>query len=212
MKNLELLTLFGFILFISACTNQDSKSNKKTKLEGDFVFKNKTIQKDSSNDVKSREVKDKSREVRDYSEKLRDKSEKLRDKSGKLKVDRGNLEYRKGENLIVKNKGEKLKPKNQQLVNDPVKVPEKWSNAYSNDPKWMELYEETSNAFLTGWSNEFQRNPSARISKDEILYAYRRRMEKIFYETPSFIEFSVNELRNSDRFKNFITDFQSNIQ
>ena len=205
MKNLELLMLFGFILFISACTNQDSKANKKTKLEGDFVFKNKTIQKDSSNDLKSREVKDKSREVRDY-------SEKLRDKSGKLKVDRGNLEYRKGENLIVKNKGEKLKPKNQLLVNDPVKVPEKWSNAYSNDPKWMELYEETSNAFLTGWSNEFQRNPSARISKDELLFAYRRRMEKIFYETPSFIEFSVNELRNSDRFKNFITDFQSNIQ
>ena len=205
MKNLELLMLFGFILFISACTNQDSKSNKKTKLEGDFVFKNKTIQKDSSNDVKSREVKDKSREVRDY-------SEKLRDKSGKLKVDRGNLEYRKGENLIVKNKGEKLKPKNKLLVNDPVKVPEKWSNAYSKDPKWMELYEETSNAFLTGWSNEFQRNPSVRISKDELLFAYRRRMEKIFYETPSFIEFSVNELRNSDRFKSFITDFQSNIE
>lgn len=205
MKNLELLMLFGFILFISACTNQDSKSNKKTKLEGDFVFKNKTILKDSSDNLKSSELKDKSGEVRDY-------SEKLRDKSGKLKVDRGNLEYRKGENLIVKNKGEKLKPKNQLLVNDPVKVPEKWSNAYSNDPKWMGLYEETSKAFLTGWSNEFQRNPSARISKDEILYAYRRRMEKIFYETPSFIEFSVNELRNSDRFKSFITDFQPNIQ
>ena len=205
MKNLELLMLFGFILFISACTNQDSKSNKKTKLEGDFVFKNKTIQKDSSNDVKSSEV-------RDDSEKLIDRSGTLIEKSGKLKVDRGNLEYRKGENLIVKNKGEKLKPKNQLLVNDPVKVPEKWSNAYSNDPKWMELYEETSNAFLTGWSNEFQRNPSARISKDELLFAYRRRMEKIFYETPSFIEFSVNELRNSDRFKSFITDFQSNIQ
>jgi hypothetical protein len=205
MKNLELLMLFGFILFISACTNQDSKANKKTKLEGDFVFKNKTILKDSSDNLKSSEFKDKSGEVRDC-------NEKLRDKSGKLKVDRGNLEYRKGENLIVKNKGEKLKPKNQLLVNDPVKVPEKWSNAYSNDPKWMELYEETSNVFLMGWSNEFQRNPSARISKDELLFAYRRRMEKIFYETPSFIEFSVNELRNSDRFKNFITDFQPNIQ
>ena len=205
MKNLELLMLFGFILFISACTNQDSKSNKKTKLKGDFVFKNKTILKDSSDNVKSSEV-------RDDSEKLIDRSGTLIEKSGKLKVDRGNLEYRKGENLIVKNKGEKLKPKNQLLVNDPVKVPEKWSNAYSNDPKWMELYEETSNVFLTGWSNEFQRNPSARISKDELLFAYRRRMEKIFYETPSFIEFSVNELRNSDRFKSFITDFQSNIQ
>ena len=211
MKNLELSMLFGFILFISACTNQDSKSNKKTKLEGDFVFKNKTILEDSSTDVKSGELKDKSGEVRDYSEKLRDKSEKLRDKSGKLKVDRGNLEYRKGDKLLAKNKVEAVKPK-QLTLNDPVKVPEKWSNAYSNDPKWMGLYEETSNAFLTGWSNEFQRNPTARISKDELLFAYRRRMEKIFYETPSFIEFSVNELRNSDRFKSFVTDFQPNIQ
>jgi hypothetical protein len=205
MKNLELLMLFGFTLFISACTNQYSKSNKKTKLQGDFVFKNKTILKDSSNDVKSRELKDKSGE-------LREESEKLIDKSIKLKVDRGNLEYRKGEKLIAKNKVEAVKSKNQLTLNDPVKVPEKWSNAYSNDPKWMGLFDETSNAFLTGWSNEFQRNPTARISKDELLFAYRRRMEKIFYETPSFIEFSVNELRNSDRFKSFITDFQSNIQ
>jgi hypothetical protein len=205
MKNLELLILFGFILFISACTNQDSKSNKKTKLEGDFVFKNKPVLKDSSNDVKSRELKEKSSE-------LREESEKLIEKSGKLKVDRGNLEYRKGDKLNAKNKGEKLKPKNQLTLNDPVKVPEKWTSAYSKDPKWMELYEETSNAFLTGWSNEFQKNPTAPISKDELLFAYRRRMEKIFYETPSFIEFSVNELRNSDRFKSFVTDFQPNIQ
>lgn len=196
--------LFGFILFISACTNQDSKSNKKTKLQGDFVFKNKTILEDSSTDVKSGELKDKSGE-------LREESEKLIEKSGKLKVDRGNLENRKGDKLLAKNKVEAVKPK-QLTLNDPVKVPEKWSNAYSNDPKWMGLYEETSNAFLTGWSNEFQRNPSARISKDELLFAYRRRMEKIFYETPSFIEFSVNELRNSDRFKSFVTDFQPNIQ
>jgi hypothetical protein len=204
MKNLELIMLFGFILFISACTNQDSKSNKKTKLQGDFVFKNKTILEDSSTDVKSGELKDKSGE-------LREESEKLIEKSGKLKVDRGNLENRKGDKLLAKNKVEAVKPK-QLTLNDPVKVPEKWSNAYSNDPKWMGLYEETSNAFLTGWSNEFQRNPSARISKDELLFAYRRRMEKIFYETPSFIEFSVNELRNSDRFKSFVTDFQPNIQ
>jgi hypothetical protein len=204
MKNLELIMLFGFILFISACTNQDSKSNKKTKLQGDFVFKNKTILEDSSTDVKSGELKDKSGE-------LREESEKLIEKSGKLKVDRGNLENRKGDKLLAKNKVEAVKPK-QLTLNDPVKVPEKWSNAYSNDPKWMGLYEETSNAFLTGWSNEFQRNPTARISKDELLFAYRRRMEKIFYETPSFIEFSVNELRNSDRFKSFVTDFQPNIQ
>jgi hypothetical protein len=204
MKNLELLILFGFILFISACTNQDSKSNKKTKLEGDFVFKNKPVLKDSSNDVKSRELKEKSGE-------LKEESEKLIDKSGKLKVDGGNLEYRKGDKLNAKNKGEKLKPKNQLTLNDPVKVPEKWSNAYSKDPKWMELYDETSNTFLMGWSNEFQKNPTARISKDELLFAYRRRMEKIFYETPTFIEFCCYQLSNSNEFKSFMLDYNWNV-
>lgn len=195
--------LFGFILFISACTNQDSKSNKKTKLQGDFVFKNKTILEDSSTDVKSGELKDKSGE-------LREESEKLIEKSGKLKVDRGNLENRKGDKLLAKNKVEAVKPK-QLTLNDPVKVPEKWSNAYSNDPKWMGLYEETSNAFLTGWSNEFQRNPTARISKDELLFAYRRRMEKIFYETPTFIEFCCYQLSNSNEFKSFMLDYNWNV-
>jgi hypothetical protein len=203
MKNLELIMLFGFILFISACTNQDSKSNKKTKLQGDFVFKNKTILEDSSTDVKSGELKDKSGE-------LREESEKLIEKSGKLKVDRGNLENRKGDKLLAKNKVEAVKPK-QLTLNDPVKVPEKWSNAYSNDPKWMGLYEETSNAFLTGWSNEFQRNPTARISKDELLFAYRRRMEKIFYETPTFIEFCCYQLSNSNEFKSFMLDYNWNV-
>jgi hypothetical protein len=202
MKNLELPFIFFFILIISGCTDQNSN---KTKLKGDFVFENKTIKSDSSNDVKSKEVKDLNGEVRD-------ESMKLIDKSGKFKGERENLEYRKADKLIVKNKGEKLKPKDQLIVNEPVKVPEKWTYAYSNDPKWMELFQETSNSFLAGWANEFQRNQAARISKEELLFAYRRRMEKIFYETPSFIEFSVNQLKNSEQFKNLITDFPTNIQ
>lgn len=204
MKNLELLFIFFFILIISGCTDQNSN---KTKLKGDFVFENKTIKNDSSNDVKDKEVNNKSGE-------LKVKSEDLKVKSGELKV-----KYEKEKSDKVKDKGleinvknEKLKRKDPILIEDPVKIPKKWSNAYSNDPKWMELFQETSNAFLTGWANEFQRNPEARISKEELLFAYRRRMEKIFFETPSFIEFSVNELKNSEQFKNLITDFPTNIQ
>ena len=206
MKNLELLFIFFFILIISGCSDQNSN---KTKLKGDFVFENKTIKNDSSNDVKSKGVIDLSGEVRDESKKLLDKSGELKVKSGGLK-DKG--DFRKRDKLIVKNRSEALKPKDQQKLNDHVKVPEKWSNAYSNDPKWMELFQETSNAFLTGWANEFQQNPEGRISKEELLFAYRRRMEKIFFETPSFIEFSVNELKNSEQFKNLINDFPTNIQ
>lgn len=206
MKILELLLIFCFILIISGCTDQ---KNNDTKLKGDFVFENKTIKSDSSNDLSTSEVKDKNGELSVKSEELKMKSGELRVKSEGLK-DKGDL--RKSDKLIVKNKSEALKSKNQPIVNEPVKLPEKWSNAYANDPKWMELFQETSNSFLTGWANEFQRNPEARISKEELLFAYRRRMEKIFYETPSFIEFSVNELKNSEQFKNLITDFPTIIQ
>lgn len=204
MKNLELLMLFCFILTISGCIDQNSN---KTKLKGDFVFENKTIKNDSINDVKDKEVKDKSGE-------LKVKSEDLKVKSGELKVkdEKEKSDKLKDKGLEIKVKNEKLKRKDPILIEDPVKIPKKWSNAYSNDPKWMELFQETSNAFLTGWANEFQRNPDAQISKEELLFAYRRRMEKIFFETPSFIEFSVNELKNSEQFKNLITDFPTNIQ
>ncbi|MBM3185668.1 MAG: hypothetical protein FJZ67_05150 [Bacteroidetes bacterium] len=206
MKNLKFLILLTLILIISGCKDQKSKD---TKLKGEFDFETKTIKKDSSNDLTTREVKDKIGELRDKNEELKMKSGELRVKSEGLK-DKGDL--RKSDKLIVKNKSDALKSKNQPIVNDPAKMPEKWSNAYANDPKWMELFQETSNSFLTGWANEFQRNPEARISKEELLFAYRRRMEKIFYQTPSFIEFSVNELKNSEQFNNLITDFQTNIQ
>ncbi len=207
MRNLELIRLLSFVLIISACTNQDSKSNNKTKLKRDFVIKNKTIHKYSSNDLKSGELRVKSEE-------LIAESEKLEDKSGKLKVkdEKEISEKVKVKGAEIKVKNEKLKSKDPILIEDPVKVPEKWSNAYSNDPKWMELFQGTSNAFLTGWYNEFQRNTDARISKEELLFAYRSRMEKLFFETPSFIEFSVNELKNSEQFKNLVIDFQKNIQ
>ena len=204
MKNLELLFIFFFILIISGCTDQN---NNKTKLKSDFVFENKTIKNDSLNDVKDKEVKDKSGELKVKSEDLKVKSGELKVKDEKEKSDKV-----KDKGLEIKVKNEKLKRKDPILIEDPVKIPKKWSNAYSNDPKWMELFQETSNAFLTGWANEFQRNPEARISKEKLLFAYRRRMEKIFFETPSFIEFSVNELKNSEQFKNLITDFPTNIQ
>jgi hypothetical protein len=97
------------------------------------------------------------------------------------------------------------------VINDPLKIPITWSNAYSHDPKWMEFYEETSDAFLTGWANEFRTNPNTRISKDELLFAYRRRMEKIFFQTPTFIEFCVSQLRDSEKFRQFNIDFESNV-
>lgn len=192
MENLKLFTLFFITLIGSSCSDQNKKV--KTKLKGDFVFENKTSKNKTFtvNDSIESEVK---------SEKLMDKREKLNFK----KIDTTVVQHTK---KVI---SEKLKGKEPILIEDPIKIPEKWSNAYSKDQKWMGLYDETSNAFLTGWSNEFMRNPNAKISREELLLAYRKRMEKIFFETPSFIEFCVSELGNSDKFKTFVSDYKSNV-
>ena len=90
-------------------------------------------------------------------------------------------------------------------------IPTKWKNTYSQDKKWMELYESSRTFFLNGWESEFDSNPDASISKDELLLAYRKRMENIFYETPSFIEFCVQEMKASAEFELFCQKWSENV-
>jgi hypothetical protein len=90
-------------------------------------------------------------------------------------------------------------------------IPSEWKISYSQDKKWMELYTSSCNFFLNGWINEFEKHPEARISKDELLLAYRKRMENIFYETPSFIEFCVQEMKVSAEFEQFCKMWSENI-
>jgi hypothetical protein len=99
------------------------------------------------------------------------------------------------------------------VTTEPKKpqLPFKWKNTYSQDKKWMELYESSRTYFLNGWNSEFERNPDASISKEELLLAYRKRMENIFYETPSFIEFCVQEMKISAEFELFCQKWSENV-
>jgi predicted RNA-binding protein Jag len=101
---------------------------------------------------------------------------------------------------------------NKQAVADKREViPTKWKNTYSQDKKWMELYESSRTYFLNGWNTEFESHPDASISQDELLVAYRKRMENIFYETPSFIEFCVQEMKVSAEFELFCQKWKENM-
>jgi hypothetical protein len=104
-----------------------------------------------------------------------------------------------------------LQLKQDSLFKNEKIIPKKWLESYSLDLKWMNLYEETSRAFLKGWSVEFSKNPSTNISKEEIIFAYRCRLEKIFFEIPSFIEFCCYQLKNSNEFNSFVLNFQNNL-
>jgi hypothetical protein len=200
MKNLEFIIPILIIAVISACSNDESNlgerinktkiKNQKVKLKGDFVSNKKTI----NSDLNQSKLTDKGIE-------LKNTTKQIKAKNIKPKV----------EKLINLEKSNKLITDKPILVNDPVEIPMKWSNVYSNDQKWMRLYEETSDAFLSGWYNEFKTNPGTQISREELLFAYRRRMEKIFFETPSFIEFCLTELSSSEKFKRFIDSHEANV-
>ena len=91
------------------------------------------------------------------------------------------------------------------------KIPEVWEKTFSSDKKWMELYSLSKTSFITGWKNEFDSNPNAAISEFELLYAYRSRMEKAFYQTPEFIEFGVQHLAIDSDFISFKKEYHSHI-
>ena len=113
------------------------------------------------------------------------------------------------------NQGIKTAKKN---LNDTIvksipdnKIPAVWEKTFSSDKKWMELYSLSKTSFITGWKNEFDSNPNATISEFELLYAYRSRMEKAFYQTPEFIEFGVQHLASDSDFISFKKEYHSRI-
>ena len=202
MKNLILIVPFAFFILISACTtNKTELDTKKKKVKRDDL-------RDESEGLKVErgELKVTFDEVKVKNNELKTKNAIYKVKSGEPKSD---TKLKKKPLTVDKPNTSKseitIKP-------EPIKIPEKWTNSYSSDQKWLGLYEETSDAFLTGWTNEFLKNQNAQITREELLYAYRRRMEKIFYETPSFIEFCCNELSNSQKFNEFTLKFKSNIR
>ena len=92
------------------------------------------------------------------------------------------------------------------------KIPDVWEKTFSSNKKWMELYSLSKTSFITGWKNEFDSNPNASISEFELLYAYRSRMEKAFYQTPEFIEFGVQHLASDSDFLSFKKEYQLRIK
>ena len=114
------------------------------------------------------------------------------------------------------NQGVKTAKKNlnDTIVKSPSdnKIPEVWEKTFSSDKKWMELYSLSKTSFITGWKNEFDSNPNASISEFELLYAYRSRMEKAFYQTPEFIEFGVQHLASDSDFISFKKEYQLRIK
>jgi hypothetical protein len=121
---------------------------------------------------------------------------------------------KKPRKIIQRVRNEDKKNRNDTIVKSASdnKIPAVWEKTFSSDKKWMELYSLSKISFITGWKNEFDSNPNAAISEFELLYAYRSRMEKVFYQTPEFIEFGVQHLASDSDFISFKKEYHSHIK
>lgn len=182
--------LFSIIaLVISSCNNAQNSNKENLNIE----LEKREVKKQEPQKVKKQPTKNDSLKVKNT-----------------FSTNKLNRNTRFKKNNIIEITEDSLSKfeleKNNQLI------PIKWKNTYSNDKKWIELYDSSRSFFLNGWRNEFNEHPLTQITKEELLLAYRKRMENIFYETPSFIEFCVNELKVSDEFLTFCKQWKKNIK
>lgn len=123
---------------------------------------------------------------------------------------------------IPKKKSRKINPREKtEIKNDSVtneksirdySIPDSWEKTFSSNKKWMELYLLSKESFIKGWKNEFDAKPSTHINEYELVFAYRRRMESVFYRSPEFIEFSVQRFSKDPDFLSFIKAFPIQVK
>jgi hypothetical protein len=78
------------------------------------------------------------------------------------------------------------------------------------DSTWLELYKTSEESFIKGWENEFKKNPNvlSTINKAFLVQLFCRKMEKIFFNSPSFIQFSTDRFKSSDAFFRLQTNWK----
>jgi hypothetical protein len=103
---------------------------------------------------------------------------------------------------IVKNQGvaqkqPKVTPK-EAYKKESFNIPTEWNDVYSDNPEWLKLYQYAQDAFLKGSDKAFSSNSTLRPSKSQVVQRFERKLEPLFYNTPSFIAFSVERFKNSE--------------
>jgi len=181
MRLNSLFTLLIFASFIGSCENKSTSKSNKKKIEQ--IKKNDIQVNDKISDSINFETQTSSEKKPNYNLPKKSRTKKS----------------------IVQ------KVVSDSIEEQSIKIPEKWKNTYSSNPKWMSLYSTSLTSFLKGWEKEFESNSSSRVSREELLQAYRSRMENIFYETPSFIEFCVQEMKLSTEFEEFCQKWKNHI-
>ncbi len=114
--------------------------------------------------------------------------------------------------INLRDLNKELAAKQDSAVVNRQQMPEKWVNQYDHDKKWQDMYKTSVSSFLKGWENEFTEHPQSHLPKEELIFAYRKRMEKLFFEQPSFIEYSQKKFTESKELSEFLKKWEANIK
>jgi hypothetical protein len=100
-------------------------------------------------------------------------------------------------NQVVAKNQPKETPK-EAYKKESFQIPTEWNDVYSDDSEWLKLYQEAQDAFLKGSDNAFSNSLTLRPSKSQIVKRFEQKLEPLFYNTPSFIAFSVERFKKSE--------------
>ena len=193
-------TLFIFFTIFISC--QNGKIDKKLAAE---------------NSIKEQQVK-----VKKQDEGAKISIDTMHSKGKKQEINRINSTLEAVEPKINKTKERKENSKQQSLVKESSmraktlheeeydKKNKIWNNFYSKDTTWNSLYKKTEESFLKGWDRELTINEASieKLDKSFLIAVFGKRMEKTFFQTPSFIQFSVNSFSSGPAFENFLAKWK----
>ncbi|MBM3160743.1 MAG: hypothetical protein FJZ66_05340 [Bacteroidetes bacterium] len=183
--------IFVLAFLITACQESiNSLSNKSTD--------------NQSSTAKSQSMQNKIQENKFEKESVTIRSE--RKKTNLPKAKKTNSPASKPNSTTNKESIKENEIKKQEVKNEYEQKKRKWNKLYSEDSTWLDLYNTSEASFIKGWENEFIKSPNIinTINKPFLVQLFYRKMEKIFYNSPSFIQFSVDKFAESATF----TDLQ----
>ena len=86
-----------------------------------------------------------------------------------------------------------------------------WEEHFEKDPKWMALYQESVDHYLTGVANNLDQQTDLHIARSILVFVYGKKMNETFLLSPEFVEFAKNKFEHSTELSTFIQTHPTRI-
>ena len=170
---------FVFLFMIAACQESDKSEQNKSANSKSNIAEQQTGQKKIQENLLKKDTVS----IRT-----------TRNKTSQPKTLNHQLIQSRSNSTTYKNSTKEIADIKHETQNEYILKKEKWNSFYSEDSNWLELYNASEASFIKGFENEFIKNPELinTINKPFLIQLFNNKMEKIFFNSPSFIQFSVD--------------------